>query len=160
MQRAIHRTSSVLMGISTGLLIIMLLLGTADVIGRYLFNHPISGATEVFEILLPGIVLLSWGYVQRDHSHIAVDVLYERFPPRFKAFVALFITVLSIAVAALMVYQGVDEAILNYQIGRTIRNIDVPQYIPMLLVPVGAFTFLLALLVDFHQNLKNVRKKG
>ena len=157
-ERAIHRTSNLLMTVSTAMLLIMLFLGTADVFGRYLLNHPISGTTEVFEILLPGIVLLSWGYVQRDKSHVTVDVLYDRFPPRFKSIAAIFITLLSIVVAALMVWQGIEEAVLNYEMGRMIRNIDVPQYIPMFLVPVGAFTLLLALIADFITNIKRVRK--
>lgn len=159
-EKAIDRTSSVLMTVSTILLMVMLLLGTADVIGRYFLNHPISGTTEVFEILLPGIVLLSWGYIQREHSHITVDILYARFPPRFKAIVTLFITLLSMVIAGLIFWQGIVEAELNFQMGRMIRNIEVPQYLPMLLVPVGAFTFLLALIFDFYVSLKNIRKKG
>ena len=157
-EKAMHLASSMLMYVSTGLLLVMLLLGTADVCGRYLFNHPISGTIEIFEILLPGIVLLSWAFIQREKSHITVDVIYERFPPRFKAVVALCITLLSMVIAALIVWQGLDEVILNYQMGRMIRNIDVPIYLPQLLVPLGAFFFLLALIADFFMYIKKIRK--
>ena len=77
------------MYISTGLLLVMLLLGTADVLGRYLFNNPITGTQEIFEILLPGIVLLGWAYAQRFKSHVTVDIIYNRFSPRLKAIVGL-----------------------------------------------------------------------
>ena len=146
------------MAVSTGLLLVMLLLGTADVLGRYLFNSPISGATEIFEILLPGVVLLGWAYVQRDKSHITVDIIYERFPPRFKAIVALCITTLAMVIAILIVWQGIDQSVLNFQMGRLIRNINVPVYLPQLLVPVGAFTLLLVLIIDFHNYIKEIKK--
>ena len=71
---------------------------------------------------------------------------------------ALCITVLSMVIAALIVWQGLDEVILNYQMGRMIRNIDVPIYLPQLLVPLGAFFFLLALIADFFTYIKKIRK--
>ena len=157
-EKVVHVTSSTLMVVSTGLLLVMLMLGTADVLGRYLFNNPISGTTEIFEILLPGVVLLGWAYVQRDKSHITVDIIYERFPPRFKAIVALCITTLAMVIAALIVWQGLGEVVLNYQMGRMIRNIHVPIYLPQLLVPIGAFALLLALIIDFCTYIKEIKK--
>lgn len=147
-----------LMYVSTGLLLVMLLLGTADVIGRYVFNNPISGTAEIFEILLPGIVLLSWAYIQREKSHITVDIIFNRFPPRFKAIVALLITTLAMVIAVLIVWQGIDQAVLCFQMGRVIRNINVPIYLPQLLVPIGAFTLFLALIIDFYTYIKEIKK--
>ena len=157
-ERAVHLTSNIFMHISAILLLIMLLLGTTDVLGRYLFNEPISGATEIIEILLPGIVLLGWAYVQLDKSHINVDIIYNRFPPRFKAIVSLCITALAMAVMALIVWQGVDQVIANFQMGRLIRNINVPIYLPQLLVPIGAFVLLLELIVDFLTSIREIKK--
>lgn len=158
-EKVIRVASSMLMYVSTGLLLVMLLLGTADVLGRYLFDHPISGTIEIYEILLPGIVLLSWAHVQREKAHISVDIIYERLPPRFKTIVGLCITILSMVVVAVIIWQGLDTVILNYQMGRMIRNIQIPIYLPELLVPIGAFFFLLTLIVDFFTSIKKITKK-
>jgi len=157
-ERAVEMASSILMYVSTGLLFVMLLLGTADVLGRYLFNHPITGTQQVFEILLPGIVLLGWAYAQRTKSHVAVDIVYDRFPPRVKPIVALFITFLAMVISALIVWQGLLECMFNFQMGRMIRIIDVPVYIPQLLVPIGAFSLFLVLIIDFWTHIKEIKK--
>ena len=157
-ERAVEMASSILMYVSTGLLFVMLLLGTADVLGRYLFNHPITGTQQVFEILLPGIVLLGWAYVQRTKSHVAVDIVYDRFPPRVKPIVALFITLLAMVISALIVWQGLLECMFNFQMGRMIRIINVPVYIPQLLVPFGAFSLFLVLIIDFWTHIKEIKK--
>ena len=47
----------------------MMLLGTADVTGRYIFNKPILGTAEIFGILLPAIVLLGLAYTQEAQAH-------------------------------------------------------------------------------------------
>jgi TRAP-type C4-dicarboxylate transport system permease small subunit len=143
---------------STGLLLVMLFLGTADVLGRYLFNRPLSGSQEIFEILLPGIVLLGWAYAQRLKVHVSVDLFFNRFQARFKAIVTLLITCLALAISILIVWQGLLLSISYFKMGRLIRNINVPIFIPRLLVPLGAFTLFLVLIVDLYNDIKTIKK--
>lgn len=157
-KRAIYTTSTILMYASTGLLLVMLLLGTADVFGRYFFNSPLSGSQEIFEILLPGIVLLGWAYAQRLKVHVSVDLFFNRFPPRFKAIVTLLITCLALAISILIMWQGMLLSISYFKMGRLIRNINVPIFIPRLLVPLGAFTLFLILIVDLYDDVKKIKK--
>jgi TRAP-type C4-dicarboxylate transport system permease small subunit len=157
-RRAVYTTSSMLMYLSTGLLLVMLLLGTADVLGRYFFNRPLSGSQEIFEILLPGIVLLGWAYAQRLKVHVSVDILFNRFQPRFKAIVALLTTCLALTISVLTVWQGALLSLSYFKMGRLIRNINVPIFIPRLLVPLGAFVLFLVLIVDLYDNVKEMKK--
>ena len=157
-KKVIHATSSILMYVSTGLLLVMLLLGTTDVLGRYFFNKPVSGTQEIFEILLPGIVLLGWAYAQRSKSHVAVDIIYDRFPPRLKTIVTLSMTCLAMVIALLIMWQGMLLSISYFQMGRLIRNINVPIFIPRLLVPIGAFALFLVLISDFYDSIQEIRK--
>lgn len=143
---------------STGLLLIMLLLGTADVLGRYLFNSPLSGSQEIFEILLPGIVLLGWAYAQRLKVHVSVDLFFNRFQPRLKSIVTLLITCLALAISILIVWQGMLLSISYFKMGRLIRNINVPIFIPRLLVPLGAFTLFLVSIADLYDDIKKIKK--
>ena len=59
--KGVRLTNSAVKYVCASLLFFMMALGTVDVIGRYLFNNPILGTLEVFEILLPAIVLLGLG---------------------------------------------------------------------------------------------------
>jgi TRAP-type C4-dicarboxylate transport system permease small subunit len=146
------------MYVSTGLLFVMLLVSTADVLGRYFFNRPLSGSQEVSEILLPGVVLLGWAYAQRFKVHVSIDILFNRFPPRSRAIVALLTTCLALAISILIIWQGMLLSISYLKMGRLIRNINVPIFIPRLLVPLGGLSLFLVLIVDLYDSVKEIKK--
>jgi TRAP-type C4-dicarboxylate transport system permease small subunit len=59
----------------------MLVLVVANVIGRYLFNAPITGAFEITESLLVVVIMLGLGLTQYHDGHIRVTILTRRMPP-------------------------------------------------------------------------------
>jgi len=62
---------------------IMLLLVVANVIGRYAFNAPITGAFEITESLLVVIIMLGLALTQFHDGHIRVTILTRRLPRRW-----------------------------------------------------------------------------
>ena len=74
----IEKVCEILGGIA---LLIMMSLITADSVGRYLFNHPISGVMEVTEsylITTAVFLLLSYSYAQG--ANVRVEILTRHFP--------------------------------------------------------------------------------
>ncbi len=147
-EKATRSFSNILVHISMGMLLIMMLLGFADVFGRYLLNHPIIGTLEVFEILLPGIVLFSLAHAQRAKAHIAVDVFTSRFPSRVRTIVRFVINLWAIIFFAVVIWRSTLIAILHWHTGRTISNISVPIYAVDLFIPVGALAICLVLVAE------------
>ena len=103
--------SNILMQVSAGLLLIMLFLGIADVTARYLLNKAIIGTVEIFEVLLPAMVLLSLAYTQQLKSHVTVDLFCSKLPPKPRAIVGIITTAWAIVLFALIAWQGVLSAI-------------------------------------------------
>ncbi len=62
---------------------VMLLLVVANVIGRYLFNAPITGAFEITESLLVVIIMLGLALTQYHDGHIRVTILTRRMPQQW-----------------------------------------------------------------------------
>ncbi len=147
-EKVTHSFSNILVHISMGMLLIMMLLGFADVFGRYLLNRPIIGTLEVFEILLPGIVLFSLAHAQRAKAHIAVDVFTSRFPLRVRTIVGFLINLWAIIFFAVVIWRSTLIAILHLDTGRTISNISVPIYAVDLFIPVGALAICLVLVAE------------
>jgi len=141
----------------TSMLIIMMFLGTADVIGRYLFNAPIIGTIEIFELLLPVMALCGLAYTQKEKGHIKVDLLYSRFHPRRQTIIGLGITIWSMVLFILIAWRGTLVAISYWEQGRLISNIHVPIYLLQLLVPVGAILMFLVYVVDLIHLLIALR---
>lgn len=83
-----HRISQILsqtLSVSAALLLLVLMLITVvDVIGRYVFNQPLAGSSELTEICLSMIIFAAFPLLCRNNDHIAVDLLENRFNARFK----------------------------------------------------------------------------
>ncbi|NIY94792.1 TRAP transporter small permease [Salipiger sp. HF18] len=65
-----------------GGILLMALMGmtVTDVIGRYLFNAPLRGATELTELLLAAVVFLGLPAVALADEHVTVDLVTDRLP--------------------------------------------------------------------------------
>ncbi len=157
-ERWIARISQVLIYFSAGSLLGMLFLGTADIIGRYLFRKPIVGTVEIFEVLLPAIVLFGLAYTQRNKAHIAIDLFYSRLPPKPRAILGFATTCWAVILFGLMGWQGILQSLSHRQTGSMITNIGVPMFLTRLFVPIGAFAMLLVLIVDVRHFLTQIRK--
>ena len=71
-------------GATAGLVVLVIIMAL-EVVGRYGFNHPFKGTTQLSGFLLAFITLLAGGYAFVTNSHIRVDIFYSRFSERGKA---------------------------------------------------------------------------
>jgi TRAP-type C4-dicarboxylate transport system permease small subunit len=69
---------------------LMMLLVAANIVGRYLFNHPVTGTLEITESLLVIIIFLSVAMTQYDGAHIRVTILTRRFSRRWARAATVF----------------------------------------------------------------------
>ncbi len=79
-EHQLTRTGVFLGGLGGLLLVCMMGLTVCDVIGRYVFNAPIVGATELTELLLCAVIFLGLGAVSLAEDHVTVDLLTDKFP--------------------------------------------------------------------------------
>jgi TRAP-type C4-dicarboxylate transport system permease small subunit len=63
------------------ILFALMLMTCIDVLGRYLFNAPLNGATELTELMMAGIIFAALPVVGRREQHINVDLL-DSITPR------------------------------------------------------------------------------
>ena len=66
--------------ISAAATFVMMCLVVANILGRYLFNAPVTGTLEFTESLLVLIIFLSLALTQYDGGHIRVTLLTRRLP--------------------------------------------------------------------------------
>ena len=159
-EKGVGIMSNILMYISGGLLLIMLFLGISDVTGRYVFNKAIVGTTEFFEVLMPGMVLLSLAYTQKVKAHITVDLFVSMFPARAQAVIGAAVTAWAIILFGLIGWQGIALIFTYYRSGRVITNTGIPMYIPRIIVPLGAVTICLVFIVDLLHYIRGIRRKS
>ena len=139
----------------------MMMLGTADVAGRYLFNIPVTGTLEIFEILMPVLILLSLADTQSTDGHLTAGVIdYFRLKTETRTKILFGVQVLVLCVFLLILWRGVVGSMLALRSHRLISNIDVPLWIPQLVVPLGALVMSMVLVVQIVGTAKKMRRKN
>jgi TRAP-type C4-dicarboxylate transport system permease small subunit len=138
---------------------VMLLLGTADVMGRYLFNSPVFGTYEIFGVFLPCIVLLGLAYTQAEHAHVNITMVLELLPPLLQRVFNIITTIIAMVITILIGWFGYALAIRFWNSGKLIDTILVPKWIPQLVVPLGALALFLVLTVQLIDLLVKPGKR-
>jgi TRAP-type C4-dicarboxylate transport system permease small subunit len=150
--RAIEKTTdklnTMLKYLCIALLFIMMLEGTVDVLGRYLFNSPLYGTYEIFGVLLPSIVLLGLAYTQSARAHVRITLVLSRLPAMVQRVFGIFTTIIMMVITFLMGWQGLLLSIRFYENSKELDTIRVPIWIPQLVLPLGALVLFFVLLVQ------------
>jgi TRAP-type C4-dicarboxylate transport system permease small subunit len=130
-----------------GMLLILplMLLTTADVIGRAAWSRPIPGIVELSSYALDVFILLGLAYTQQVKGHVRVSMLTSRMPPRVQIFFEILVALLSLFIIALLAWQGFVVGLEETAVSDMLRIAQRPF---KLLVGVAALLLCLELVVD------------
>ncbi len=114
----------------------MMMLTTTDVVCRYALNSPIIGAFEITEFLVLILIFSFIGFTQSQNGHIAVDILFTRFPKRVQLVVGFVNHLVCLLLMGLIAWMGVMTGLELWEVGEKSSNLHIPKY---------PFAFFLAL---------------
>ncbi len=129
---------------------------TIDVLGRYLFNSPLAGATKVGEITMVAVVFFGVAYTQRMRGHVAIESVYTRLRSRRQGFVDLFSATLMAALAALLAWQGTEGTVTVWRAGEIIEILNIPLYVVKAMIPLGMLFLFMQAVGDMLGSLKKI----
>jgi TRAP-type C4-dicarboxylate transport system permease small subunit len=142
------------LNVTAGLMLLgMMFLGACDVIGRYIFNSPITGAMEISSLLMGGMVFLAWAYTQSERAHVTVDIFFVLYPRRVRAIFSFVMLCISLVLFGLILWQSTATAISDWQGGKLVRLILIPIAPFKLLVSLGALFICLEFIIQMIQLL-------
>jgi len=128
---------------------VMMVLTTADAIGRYLFNFPITGAYEVTEkYLMLVAVYLGASYTYRGGANIRITLLVDRLPREVKLGLNIFAQVVSTGYGFLLVIPAMQALLRAYQQKITLSSSNLPLWVSYVAIPLGLFLMALFMLRD------------
>ena len=87
-------------------LIVIALMATIDVIATKVFQHPIRNITELVTYLNVPVVFFCIGFVQLDHGHTHIDLIYRHFPLVFHKIIHIIGYVIGAAVGGFAGWRG------------------------------------------------------
>ena len=117
-----------LQAIAAVTLFALMLITCVDVVGRYVFNSPLTGSTELTEIAVGIVVFAVVPVISSRNDHIVVDLLDPLFPAR-----ASFIrsVVINIVVCIALIFLGQR---INVLAARSLSYGEVTEYLE---IPTG-----------------------
>ncbi len=130
----------------------------ADVIGRYVFNHPIAGVYEVTQLMLVAIVFTGIAAVQAGEGHIRVEILLQRIQRR-RLRTAMEIVALAFGITAfgLIGWQGLVGFLLAWRTDDyTMGLIEFPTWPAKVWIPAGSALICLRLLQQITQEIRKI----
>lgn len=125
-----------------------------EVLARYIFNSPTNWAHEGMFLMFGMQYMLAAGFTERERGHVNVDIIHKYFPPRVKAAVDVFTSIIFfIFTIAILVtgYIFLKDSLRVWEVSFTEWGI---QYWPVkATLPLGA---ILITLQGFSRLVKDI----
>lgn len=158
--KAMGGCSAVMAYIGALALFILMLLTTADVTGRYLFNKPILGTIELTEILILLIVFSFMANTQAEKRHVSVDLFFRRFRRPVRLGVELAIGTVCLVLMGLIVWRSGLMAVELKQAAMRSNNLHIPKYPLAIYVMIGCFAMCIEYVRDLLIPRVGWKRKG
>lgn len=116
-----------LKSLSAIFIFLMMFVTFSDVIGRYFFNSPISGATEIISFLLGLTIFSAFPLVTRDRNHITVGLFERFFYGKVRYFQRLLVLFITMGIVVFVAFLMFDQALTMYFDGALTEYLDLPE---------------------------------
>ncbi len=143
---------NIMVAIGAGLLAVIMLLMTFDVIGRYIFKHPINGSDELVGLLLLCVAACAFSYTQKEKRHIRIDVIIDHIPRKLQLGFNVFNSLITLGMLSVITWQmfiAARKFVLNLQSGSAASEVlGIPWYPFLIILVIGFGVFTLVILAD------------
>jgi TRAP-type C4-dicarboxylate transport system permease small subunit len=138
-------------------LLLMMAIGTLDVIGTFFFHRSIIGAFEMAETALAVVMFVGLVHVQADRAHINVDLLTKNlrgWPARLAESFGLLATALALFLIARQTWPLMLDSV---RIGEVAGgSFNFPVYPVKVLVCLGASAATMVAILQFLRSLSGL----
>lgn len=147
--------NKILMILGGAAVLLMMSIATVNVVLRYPFKLPWSGAYEVVGFLGAIVIAFALGYTQKRKDHIVVDILTEKFPKRVNRIldgINYLITTIFFAIVSWQIFVFATKILRSGEVSETLKIMFYPFIFS---VSLGFAVFSFTLTVDFLKNFKS-----
>jgi len=127
----INRTIAAV-GITAGIV-----LAFANVVGRYLFDYSITWASELTMYFFLWSMFFAVAYTFKLDGHISIDLLVEFVDRKVAKSMMLLSRIVTFVYLSVVAYYGYEYILLVIDMGETSVDLEIPMWIPYLVIPVA-----------------------
>jgi TRAP-type C4-dicarboxylate transport system permease small subunit len=139
---------------------LLVFLATTNVLGRWIFDLPISGYIDWVEQAMAFFAFLGVAYTQRVGGHIRMDMVVGNLHGRPLWFMELLSTLLILGVTLVLIYGSYLHFLRAFQIGDSSLDINLPTWPAKLVVPVALSVLALRLVLQIWGYVRALKQGG
>jgi len=134
----------------------MMLLTVADVFLRYVFSAPITGVTEITEVMMV-CLLLGMAACAMDKKHIKVDVIIQHTPPKITILMDLVTMLMGFFLTVLLVWEGYQRGLFELGYGVESSMLKIPVFPFYIVLSVSFIILFIAMVVIFINRIRELK---
>lgn len=135
---------------------LLMLLVVADVCGRYFFNSPIMGASELASFMMIIVVFPALAWAALTWKHVKVDIIVGRFSPKVQAIFDSITLLAALGIFVVMTWRSVLESMAVNNVTSLLRLPHAPFYWTMV---GGLAVFCLSIMVLVIKKVAEAGKR-
>jgi TRAP-type C4-dicarboxylate transport system permease small subunit len=149
-----ERLSKAGKNVSSGFLLLMVLLINFEVLGRYFFGFSTLIADEYSAYFFVGCTFLGFSYSFRQGHFLRVSILVNRFSLKTKSILQVMAAVLGFGLSAVVTYEVTMLTMVSIRFNSvSIQPSATPLWLPQALMPLGMAVLSLLFLNEAIQTL-------
>ena len=158
LKRWIRRLTGWSLNLGMGWVVVMMVLTTVDVAGRYFFSKPVPGAIELSSFMLGIFGMLGMAYTHQKGANVRVTMVTRALPPVAANLLDILTAILTLQVVAMLAWYGVVMGVEEFHARTTTDTLAIPLYPLQFLMALGALLLGLEILVNLCESVNNVFK--
>jgi TRAP-type C4-dicarboxylate transport system permease small subunit len=157
LSKAFDAVENVCLYVSAACAGLIMLMVSADALGRYVFNKPIKGVTEfVEEYLMVIVIFLALSATNKSGYFLKVELLEKYFPRRVKMVFHPIIAVLGLVIMLLIMIASWDSFVRVWETGElSVGMIPYPLAPAYFFVPLGCGLICIRLFRDLVRLIRD-----
>ncbi|MDR3160313.1 MAG: TRAP transporter small permease [Spirochaetaceae bacterium] len=139
--------------ISGTMLAVLVLYTFFGVIMRYFFNRPVLWGEELQLFCIVIIVFFGAGAAFRTGSHVAIDIVVDRFPRKLQYVFEFFIYAISMMVFIYFALQSASFVRQMYVTKRTTDILNIPFFLTYSAFPLGCVLMMVNYTLTVYRRI-------
>ena len=117
-----------------------------QVFARYVFNMPLTWSEELARYIFVWIAFIGAGYGVKNHLHIEMEALFNKFPKKVQLVLQVVLNLMSIGFFAYLIPGGIQYT--TQQAGLEAIALKIPMSVDVISVPIGCVLVIIRLIID------------
>jgi TRAP-type C4-dicarboxylate transport system permease small subunit len=137
-------------------ILLIMIMVSADVFCRYVFNSPIIGAMEFSLMLMIAVIYLGLGYTEISDRHIVIDLFYKKLNLKYQHIISKINCIILLIISSILFWHSFADFLYSYEINEILPGMaSFPKYPSKLCLSLGVLIYIFVILSKLFSRRNN-----